>query len=85
MKSAKNYRLGIPAFTTKNSKSSDSTQRIYGHRKRPEIALREERALAGVMRNWNKNWKNSKSLGSAPREFHVCIADMKLLCEKWHW
>ena len=48
-------------------------------------SLREESALAGVMRNWNKNWKNSKSLGSAPREFHVCIADMKLLCEKWHW
>ncbi len=44
MKSAKNYRLGIPAFTTKNGKSPDSAQRIYGHRKRPEIAMREESA-----------------------------------------
>ncbi len=28
------------------------SQRIYGRRKRPEIALREERALGGELRNW---------------------------------
>ena len=30
------------------------SQRIYGRRKRPEIALREERALEGELRNWNR-------------------------------
>ncbi len=70
------YSRVLAELGIKNSKCLYSTQRIYGRGAVGNCSARRKVLGRGL-----RNWKTA-SARTAPREFHVCEAGRKLLCEK---